>query len=524
MAAVRDEARAISAFEEMGNIKKGTQKDSDGILFVESGCDVTDPSTLTESLFEGVTQVVCATGAVFGRDAKGNMGYINGMTPEKIDSAGVAAVAEAAGKYIRKEEMTSTMVMPMATEKDLERWQKLDDVIMGGQSGSKLSLSEDSTGFVWTGNLIVEGGGFCGARSYPDKVDLSRYDGVSLRVKGNGETLKLNIKTDDLNEPEDTYQATFDVPKGEWATVFIPWHEFVPVKRARSVANGTPLNPSTISQFGLVYSRFSFNGFANPAFTPGPFKIEFKDGIQAYRKPRPQILLISSAGVERNALVGNDEEARKKEIPIVQLNPGGVLNYKYEGENAVRASGLPYAVIRPTGMSDNADGAGSALLEISQGDRITGKITRAEVAQVVDAALSLSVSEGKTVEIRRSEANDAKEKNSEMRDILKLYIDIAKDDMRTRKGLLPFPAPVDPPLPVSEERKKEILADPRVQAAQERDAGGRMRDAEEGDRIEPSLKDEKSSPYEGKEGAKEWIRQWRASRLETQLPGVEAKV
>lgn len=36
-----------------------------------------------------------------------------------------------------------------------------------------------------------------------------------------------------------------------------------------------------------------------------------------------QVILVSSAGVERNAKIGDDEEARKKDIPIVQLNPGG---------------------------------------------------------------------------------------------------------------------------------------------------------------------------------------------------------
>lgn len=42
-------------------------------------------------------------------------------------------------------------------------------------------------------------------------------------------------------------------------------------------------------------------------------------------------------------------DARKKDIPIVQLNPGGTLNHKYTGETAVRSSGLPYSVIRSTG-------------------------------------------------------------------------------------------------------------------------------------------------------------------------------
>ena len=38
--------------------------------------------------------------------------------------------------------------------------------------------------------------------------------------------------------------------------------------------------------------------------------------------PRPAIVFVTSAGVERNAKIGDDETARKADIPIVQLNPG----------------------------------------------------------------------------------------------------------------------------------------------------------------------------------------------------------
>ena len=72
-------------------------------------------------------------------------------------------------------------------------------------------------------------------------------------------------------------------------------------------------------------------------------------GIQAYTEPRPALVFITSAGVERNAIIGDDEVARKKDIPIVQLNPGGTLNHKYAGEWAVRSAELPYTVIRSTG-------------------------------------------------------------------------------------------------------------------------------------------------------------------------------
>lgn len=69
----------------------------------------------------------------------------------------------------------------------------------------------------------------------------------------------------------------------------------------------------------------------------------------AWRAPRTEVLLVSSAAVERNARIGNDEAARKADIPIVQLNPGGVLNQKYAGETALRSSGAAYTILRPVG-------------------------------------------------------------------------------------------------------------------------------------------------------------------------------
>ena len=54
--------------------------------------------------------------------------------------------------------------------------------------------------------------------------------------------------------------------------------------------------------------------------------------------------------------------------PPLQLNPGAVLNHKYAGEGAVRASGLPYCVLRPTGLTNESE-PGDFLLEASQGGR-----------------------------------------------------------------------------------------------------------------------------------------------------------
>lgn len=56
---------------------------------------------------------------------------------------------------------------------------------------------------------------------------------------------------------------------------------------------------------------------------PGPFQLELQDGIRAYRATKPALVLVGTAAVERNAVIGDDEAARKADIPIVQLNPGG---------------------------------------------------------------------------------------------------------------------------------------------------------------------------------------------------------
>lgn len=83
----------------------------------------------------------------------------------------------------------------MRSAEDMEKWQRLDDVIMGGQSNSELRLAEDGTGAVWDGTVRVEGGGFCGARSRSLSLNLGGYDGIAMRVRGDGQTYKLNLKT-----------------------------------------------------------------------------------------------------------------------------------------------------------------------------------------------------------------------------------------------------------------------------------------------------------------------------------------
>lgn len=83
---------------------------------------------------------------------------------------------------------------------------------------------------------------------------------------------------------------------------------------------------------------------------------------------------------------------------------GDVLIWKARGEQALRASGVPYTIIRPGGLVNEAGGQGR--LVVVQGDPQVGRATvpRADLATVCVAALLYpEASRNKTFELYRSD-------------------------------------------------------------------------------------------------------------------------
>jgi hypothetical protein len=87
VAGVRTSTKAQAVFTDLG-LQEGYQQAGQGILFVQEGVDVTRPETLDAKLFEGVSQVVTCLGGVFGPLPGGGMGYIDGMSPERVEAQG----------------------------------------------------------------------------------------------------------------------------------------------------------------------------------------------------------------------------------------------------------------------------------------------------------------------------------------------------------------------------------------------------------------------------------------------------
>lgn len=104
---------------------------------------------------------------------------------------------------------------------------------------------------------------------------------------------------------------------GEEVTVYLPWREFVPVKRARVDPEAPVLDPARVRQLGIVLSRFEFNGAANPHYRAGPFELKARASFGSYAQasrgtPCPRVF----AGlVTRPASSGHGWRFERKVLP-----------------------------------------------------------------------------------------------------------------------------------------------------------------------------------------------------------------
>ncbi|CAO2045197.1 unnamed protein product [Urochloa humidicola] len=378
--------------------------------------DVTKEDTLDPKLFKGIKKVVNAVSVIVGPkegDTPDRQKYkqgikffepeIKGPSPEMVEYIGMQNLINAIKNSVGLSEGKLLFGLKGNLSGKIV-WGALDDVVMGGVSESAFQIlptgSETGgpTGLFKGTVSTSNNGGFTSIRTKNFTVpeDLSAYDGIELRVKGDGRRYKLIIRT---SYEWDTvgYTASFDTTKGEWQSVKLPFASLRPVFRARTMTDAPPFDASNITSLQLMFSKFEYDGKLNPTFTEGPFELPFSS-IRAYiNEPvTPRFVHVSSAGVTRPERPGLD---LSKQPPAVRLNKelGSILTYKLKGEDLIRESGIPYTIVRPCALTEEPAGAD---LIFDQGDNITGKISREEVALICVAALASPNAVGKTFEVK----------------------------------------------------------------------------------------------------------------------------
>lgn len=381
--------------------------------------DITKPETLTPMVMANIQAVICCTSVrvqpVEGDTANRDKYYqgvkfyqpeIVGDTPENVEYQGVKNLVDAATKYLSSpdEKLIFNFTNPSTQLKNI--WGALDDVVMGGVSASNMQLLDKTA--VFTGNVsTANSGGFASVRTknFEPPVNLSGYTGVELRVKGDGQRYKIFLRTDSKWDGLG-YSYSFDTLANTWINIRIPFTDLVPVFRAKIVKDAPTISPSSIASLQLMLSKFEYDGALNPRFSPGIFALELAS-IKAYGgTTTPQFVLVSSAGVTRPGRPGINLD---EEPPAVKLNDqlGGILTWKLKGEDSLRASGIPYTIIRPCALTEEA---GGKELIFEQGDNMRGKVSREDIAELCVQVLQQNHASNLTFEVKEG-TNTAKNIN-----------------------------------------------------------------------------------------------------------------
>jgi NADH dehydrogenase [ubiquinone] 1 alpha subcomplex assembly factor 1 len=149
-------------------------------------------------------------------------------------------------------------------------WYVQNDNVMGGRSEGGFETKEQGE-LIFAGSTNTNGGGFSSIRTQPFKLDISEYDGIQLRVKGDGRRYTWQLQTTALYRGyKVSYWAEFDTLEDEWSIVKIPFASFYPQFRGFKL-DGPELDPSELTELGLyIYDK-----------KDGAFELRL-DSVEAY--------------------------------------------------------------------------------------------------------------------------------------------------------------------------------------------------------------------------------------------------
>ncbi len=146
-----------------------------------------------------------------------------------------------------------TILMDFSQSAEVELWRSIDDRVMGGISESRMTSSGQGSA-IFSGTVSLENnGGFASVRSATKKRDWSGFAWIVLRVRGDGKTYSINLKTDP-NFDGITYRSNFTTKRDEWTTVVLPMDGFRAVFRGRPVPQAGKIDWKEIQSVGFLIS------------------------------------------------------------------------------------------------------------------------------------------------------------------------------------------------------------------------------------------------------------------------------
>ena len=131
-------------------------------------------------------------------------------------------------------------------------------------------------------NPQPNGAAFAGVRVQTN-WDLSSYDSLKIRCRGQGQNKGYKIVLSHKNQPKDgvNYEQTFDATMSSetFSDVILPLNAFEPYKWGKKVDNYEPLDRSSLSSFGFQI----YGGVYSPIKQSGVSALEIEN-IEAYKE------------------------------------------------------------------------------------------------------------------------------------------------------------------------------------------------------------------------------------------------
>ena len=144
------------------------------------------------------------------------------------------------------------------------QWGVVNDTVMGGRSTSQFSVNNGALHF--TGKLNLNGGGFASIRSIPQRMNLGPFEGLKVRIRGDGRSYQMRLMT---GRRSVAYRAEFETVADQWRDIILPFSDFVATWRGQRV-QARPLDLRSIQSVGVMIAD-NLNG---------PFALEI-DSIEA---------------------------------------------------------------------------------------------------------------------------------------------------------------------------------------------------------------------------------------------------
>jgi NADH dehydrogenase [ubiquinone] 1 alpha subcomplex assembly factor 1 len=151
------------------------------------------------------------------------------------------------------EEITEITIVDFANT-SAASWLIVNDNVMGGVSRSVLEMHSDGYA-VFSGTVSLRNnGGFASVRTQArNPADLSDFEGLSVRVLGDGKVYCLRVRTVvNGRVTQYSYEARFTTTQGVWETHTLPYSEFKAVFRGSGVRGNPKLNADTVIELGFM--------------------------------------------------------------------------------------------------------------------------------------------------------------------------------------------------------------------------------------------------------------------------------